>query len=142
MKIKFTTLLSTALAVAVLSATSAIAQSGPFDAPADPISPEAGESPPLEPEAPPAAPEESISPESDPTQESESDIGGAEESSDLGGAEEIAEPTITSDGSNSLVSCGPNGAAFVVTNVSSGCRVLKVNSPPGQSTNAEAEAVE
>lgn len=138
MTIRFTKLLSTALAVTVLSGTSAIAQSDPLGAPSDPLAPEAGESPQLEPEAPPAAPEESISPESDPTQESESDIGGAEESSDLGGAEETAEPTITSDGSNSLVSCGPNGAAFVVARVSPGCSVLKVNSPPGQSTNAEA----
>ncbi|PZD73636.1 hypothetical protein C1752_01885 [Acaryochloris thomasi RCC1774] len=125
MKIKFTKLLSAALAATVLSSTSVLAQSGPLDAPADPISPEAGESPRLEPEAP-AAPEDTLSPESDPTQEAESDIGGAEE----------AATTITSDGSNSLVTCGPNGAAFVVANVSPGCRVLKVNSPPGQSTNA------
>jgi hypothetical protein len=130
MKIRFTKLLSAALAVTVLSSTSAIAQSGPLDAPVDPVSPEAGESPQLEPEAP-AAPEETVTPESDPAQESESNIGGAEDS---------AASSITSDGSNSLVACGPNGAAFVVTEVSPGCRLLKVNSPPGQSTNAEAAA--
>lgn len=127
MTIKFTKLLSAAVAATVLSSTSVLAQSGPLDAPADPISPEAGESPQLEPEVP-AAPEENINPESDPAQESESDIGGAD----------APVSSITSDGSNSLVTCGPNGAAFVVANVSPGCRVLKVNSPPGQSTNAES----
>ena len=54
----------------------------------------------------------------------------SEPSSNFGG-------TTGPTGPLSLVQCGPGGAAFVVTKVSVGCRVLEVNSPPGQVENAE-----
>lgn len=34
-----------------------------------------------------------------------------------------------------LVTCGPGGAARIVEQVPPGCRVLVVNSPPGQAGN-------
>ncbi|MGF1604134.1 MAG: hypothetical protein ACFCU8_19370 [Thermosynechococcaceae cyanobacterium] len=114
-----------ALAATVLSSTSAIAQSG-IEPPSAPITPGAESPPVMEQEAPaaPTAPEESITPESESPAEPDSNVGGAEPAA------------AATSGSNSLVSCGPNGAAFVVQNVSPGCRVLKVNSPPGQAGNA------
>jgi hypothetical protein len=131
MKIKFTNLLYTALAVTVLSGTGAIAQPSPSDAP-DTTGP-ADETEQVEPEVPaeevpaeevPADTGEPVAPESEPELE-ESDSG-------------AEAPSITSDGSNSIVTCGPNGAAFIMAKVSPGCHVLKANSPPGQSTNAES----
>ncbi|PZD73651.1 hypothetical protein C1752_01886 [Acaryochloris thomasi RCC1774] len=117
MKTKFTSFLYTALAVTVLSGTNAIAQPSPSEAP-NTTGP-ADESEQVDPDFPaePAAPESEPLPE-------EADPG-------------VATSSITSDGSNSLVTCGPNGAAFIVAEVSPGCHVLKANSPPGQSTNAE-----
>ncbi len=122
MTTKISKLLYTALAVTFLSGTSAIAQS-PIDAPSAPLDPGA-ESPTPQPEAPAEpAPEESISPESAPAEETPGNVGGA---------------APATDGSNSLVACGPNGAAFVRSNVSPGCHLLKVNSPPNQAANAES----
>jgi hypothetical protein len=137
MKIKFTNLLYTALAVTVLSGTGAIAQPSPSDAP-DTTGP-ADETEQVDPGVPaeevpveevpteevPAETEEPVAPESDPELE-ESDSG-------------AEAPSITSDGSNSIVTCGPNGAAFIMANISVGCHVLKANSPPGQATNAESD---
>ena len=122
MKIKFTNLLYSAVAVTVLAGSSAIAQPGPADAP-DPAVP-ADESEQVDPGFP-AEPEEPSAPEAEPLPE-EADPADAA-------------PSISSDGSNSLVTCGPNGAAYVMANVTVGCHVLKANSPPGQSTNAESE---
>lgn len=117
MKMKFTNFLYTALAVAVFAGTNAVAQPSPSEAP-NTTGP-GDESEQVDPDFPADAadPEsESLSEEADPS---------------------VATPSITSDGSNSLVTCGPNGAAFIVTDVPIGCHLLKANSPPGQATNAE-----
>ncbi|MGB7414522.1 MAG: hypothetical protein WA902_09970, partial [Thermosynechococcaceae cyanobacterium] len=127
-----------ALAATVLSSTSAIAQSG-IEPPSQPTTPGV-ESPPAMEQETPAAPEETITPESESPAEPGPNTGGAEPGPNTGGAEPSSDTgsaaPATTSGSNTLVSCGPNGAAFVVENVSPGCRVLKVNSPPGQATNA------
>ncbi len=129
MKIKFTNLLYSAVAVTVLAGSSAIAQPGPADAP-DPAVP-ADESEQVDPGFP-AEPEEPSAPEAEPLPEEGEPLPEEADPAD-------AAPSISSDGSNSLVTCGPNGAAYVMANVTVGCHVLKANSPPGQSTNAESE---
>jgi hypothetical protein len=129
MRKSFKNVVYAALAVLVFS-SGAIAQSE-IEPPSDPATPGAESAPaPEEPAADPA-PEESITPDSESPAESSPNTGGAEPSPSSGGAAPAA-----ASGDNSLVACGPNGAAFVVQNVSPGCRVLKVNSPPGQATNA------
>lgn len=39
-----------------------------------------------------------------------------------------------------LVTCGPNGAAYIVEIVPAGCRVLAANSPPKQAGNEVTES--
>lgn len=39
-----------------------------------------------------------------------------------------------------LVTCGPNGAAYIVEIVPAGCRVLAANSPPQQAGNSVEES--
>ena len=134
MKNKFTPLLYSAAAVMLLTGTSAIAQPGPIEAPDTPGPVDGAEQ--VDPGFPPEAVEPSA-PESEPLPEEPSAPEGEpvpEEAAPIDAA-----PSISSDGSNSLVTCGPNGAAYVMERVTVGCHVLKVNSPPGQSANAEAE---
>jgi hypothetical protein len=89
------------------------------------------ESVPVEPapvEPAPVEPEPSVDSEISPDSPAVSEPNSAP----VGGVE------IGPDEPHTLVQCGPGGAAYVVTEVPAGCRVLGVNSPPGQRMNSDS----